>query len=211
MRATNRFAALTITRPGRRRTACRRPTATGPLDAVGVGHGEVVGGDDTFDHVGEHRRPGAASQSDRDDGAPLMAPQSSDRPNPDEVGCGSSVRRGRACDSRRPVPAAAAAKRRVAPGSIPRSVLRGCDTTVRGSVVAVSDDPMPDRSMEHLDKLLWMIETNGWALEPVAARPDLDPPRRGVHVHSGTRGDVRLPGGRGVRADAGARAASSAS
>ena len=36
---------------------------------------------------------------------------------------------------------------------------------------------MPDRSMEHLDKLLWMIETNGWALEPVAARPDLDPPR----------------------------------
>jgi hypothetical protein len=36
---------------------------------------------------------------------------------------------------------------------------------------------MPDRSMEHLDKVQWMIETNGWALEPVAARPDLDPPR----------------------------------
>ncbi len=56
------------------------------------------------------------------------------------------------------------------------------DTTVRGSLVPVSDvpvsdDPMPDRSMEHLDKVAWMVETNGWALEPIAARPDLDPPR----------------------------------
>lgn len=51
------------------------------------------------------------------------------------------------------------------------------DATVRGNVVPVSDDPMPDRSMEHLDKVAWMVETNGWALEPIAARPDLDPPR----------------------------------
>lgn len=33
-----------------------------------------------------------------------------------------------------------------------------------------------DWSMERRDKLAWMIETNGWLLEPVAARPEIDPP-----------------------------------
>ncbi len=31
--------------------------------------------------------------------------------------------------------------------------------------------------MEHRDKIAWMIETSGWALEPVAGRSDTDPPR----------------------------------
>ncbi len=38
-------------------------------------------------------------------------------------------------------------------------------------------DVFPDRSMEHHDKIAWMIETSGWAIEPVAARTELDPPQ----------------------------------
>jgi hypothetical protein len=38
-------------------------------------------------------------------------------------------------------------------------------------------DVFPDRSMEHRDKIAWMIETDGWAIEPVAARLDMVPPR----------------------------------
>lgn len=38
-------------------------------------------------------------------------------------------------------------------------------------------DVFPDRSMEHRDKIAWMIETRGWAIEPVAADPDAAPPR----------------------------------
>jgi hypothetical protein len=38
---------------------------------------------------------------------------------------------------------------------------------------------LPDFHIPHADKIEWMIETNGWALEPVAARPDLDPPLAG--------------------------------
>jgi hypothetical protein len=40
----------------------------------------------------------------------------------------------------------------------------------------VSGDVFPDRGMEHRDKIAWMIETAGWAIEPVPPRPDLDPP-----------------------------------
>ena len=58
---------------------------------------------------------------------------------------------------------------------------------------AVSDDPMPDRSMEHLDKVLWMIETNGWALEPVAARPELDPPRAAYAYSIGLEATFGFP------------------
>lgn len=38
---------------------------------------------------------------------------------------------------------------------------------------------MVDRSeftLPHAEKIEWMIETNGWALEPVAADPSSDPP-----------------------------------
>lgn len=38
---------------------------------------------------------------------------------------------------------------------------------------------LPDFHIPHADKIEWMIETNGWALEPVAARLDVDPPRPG--------------------------------
>ena len=35
---------------------------------------------------------------------------------------------------------------------------------------------LPDFHIPHAEKIEWMIETNGWALEPVEARPDIDPP-----------------------------------
>lgn len=35
----------------------------------------------------------------------------------------------------------------------------------------------PDFKIPHSEKIEWMIETNGWALEPVAANVDSDPPR----------------------------------
>jgi len=35
---------------------------------------------------------------------------------------------------------------------------------------------LPDFHIPHAEKIEWMIETAGWALEPVAPRPDLDPP-----------------------------------
>ena len=35
---------------------------------------------------------------------------------------------------------------------------------------------LPDFHIPHAEKIEWMIETAGWALEPVAARIDVDPP-----------------------------------
>jgi hypothetical protein len=35
---------------------------------------------------------------------------------------------------------------------------------------------LPDFHIAHAEKIEWMIETAGWALEPVPARPDTDPP-----------------------------------
>ena len=35
---------------------------------------------------------------------------------------------------------------------------------------------LPDFHIPHAEKIEWMIETNGWALEPVLARPEDDPP-----------------------------------
>ncbi len=32
----------------------------------------------------------------------------------------------------------------------------------------MNDDVFPDRNMDHLDKIRWIIETQGWAAEPVA-------------------------------------------
>ena len=42
-------------------------------------------------------------------------------------------------------------------------------------------DPMelPDFHIPHSEKIEWMVETNGWALEPVAARTDTEPPAPG--------------------------------
>ena len=35
---------------------------------------------------------------------------------------------------------------------------------------------LPDFHIPHAEKIEWMIETNGWAIEPVPARIDTDPP-----------------------------------
>ena len=45
-------------------------------------------------------------------------------------------------------------------------------------------DPRDPRAAEYLsmstiEKIEWMIEEHGWAIEPVAAQPDLDPPIAG--------------------------------
>ena len=38
---------------------------------------------------------------------------------------------------------------------------------------------LPDFHIPHAEKIEWMIETHGWAMEPVAARTDTDPPLAG--------------------------------
>ena len=38
---------------------------------------------------------------------------------------------------------------------------------------------LPDFHIPHAEKIAWMIETNGWAVEPVAARTDAEPPVAG--------------------------------
>ena len=38
---------------------------------------------------------------------------------------------------------------------------------------------LPDFHIPHAEKIEWMIETTGWALEPVAADLESDPPRPG--------------------------------
>ncbi|MEX1105517.1 MAG: DUF4262 domain-containing protein [Ilumatobacteraceae bacterium] len=35
---------------------------------------------------------------------------------------------------------------------------------------------LPDFHIPHAEKIEWMIETSGWAIEPVSARTDVDPP-----------------------------------
>jgi hypothetical protein len=38
---------------------------------------------------------------------------------------------------------------------------------------------LPDFHIPHAEKIEWMIEEHGWAIEPVAAQPELDPPIAG--------------------------------
>ncbi len=38
---------------------------------------------------------------------------------------------------------------------------------------------LPDFHIPHAEKIEWMIETTGWAVEPVPSRPELDPPMPG--------------------------------
>ena len=49
----------------------------------------------------------------------------------------------------------------------------------------MSGAELPDFHIPHAEKIEWMIETNGWALEAVAPRSDLDPP---VPAHAYTIG-----------------------
>jgi len=39
----------------------------------------------------------------------------------------------------------------------------------------VTDDVFPDRNMDHLDKIRWIIEEQGWAAEPVPAMEEPEP------------------------------------
>ena len=40
-------------------------------------------------------------------------------------------------------------------------------------------DALPDFHIPHAEKIEWMIETHGWAMEPVEARTETDPPIAG--------------------------------
>jgi hypothetical protein len=48
--------------------------------------------------------------------------------------------------------------------------------SVAGSGAMSSDDVFPDRDMSHRDKIEFMLEREGWALDAVPARADIDPP-----------------------------------
>jgi len=52
------------------------------------------------------------------------------------------------------------------------------------------DIELPDFHIPHAEKIEWMIETNGWALEPVEANPDADPPKPAYAYSIGMPGAV---------------------
>jgi Domain of unknown function (DUF4262) len=55
----------------------------------------------------------------------------------------------------------------------------------------VTDDVFPDRDMDHVDKLAWVIETQGWVAEPVA--PVEDPPTPGYTYSIGFEDSFGFP------------------
>lgn len=52
---------------------------------------------------------------------------------------------------------------------------------------------LPDFHIPHAEKIDWMIETNGWALEPVQAHPELDPPTPAYAYSIGMPDAVAFP------------------
>lgn len=62
-----------------------------------------------------------------------------------------------------------------------RVIVAGVARSTMWNDVGMSTGPsdLPNFRIPHAEKIEWMIETNGWALEPVAARPDDDPPMPG--------------------------------
>ena len=52
---------------------------------------------------------------------------------------------------------------------------------------------LPDFHIPHAEKIEWMIEEHGWAIEPVAAQPDLDPPSPATSTRSGFRNAFDFP------------------
>jgi hypothetical protein len=52
---------------------------------------------------------------------------------------------------------------------------------------------LPDFHLPHAEKIEWMIETHGFALEAVAARPDTDPPVPGYTYTVGFPAAVDFP------------------
>ena len=61
----------------------------------------------------------------------------------------------------------------------------------------MTDDVFPDRNMEHLDKLAWVIEDQGWVADPVD--PVEGPPPQAGYTYSidqnGTRKTLAHPKG----------------
>ena len=62
-------------------------------------------------------------------------------------------------------------------------------------VRAHPDDHLADRfgGMDPLEKIEWMIESTGWALEAVAARPDITPPNPAYAYSIALPGAVDFP------------------
>ena len=58
---------------------------------------------------------------------------------------------------------------------------------------AASDDVFPDRSMEFRDKIAWMLETQGWAVVPIAAQLDVEPPFPGYTYTVGLESSFGFP------------------
>ena len=52
---------------------------------------------------------------------------------------------------------------------------------------------LPDFHIPHAEKIEWMIEQNGWALEAVSPQPDTDPPLPGYAYSIGMRSAVDFP------------------
>ncbi len=52
---------------------------------------------------------------------------------------------------------------------------------------------LPDFHIPHAEKIEWMIETNGWALEPVAPRSDTEPPSPAYAYTIGVPGLIGFP------------------
>jgi len=52
---------------------------------------------------------------------------------------------------------------------------------------------LPDFHIPHAEKIEWMIETNGWALEPVTPRADTEPPTPAYAYTIGVPALVRFP------------------
>jgi hypothetical protein len=52
---------------------------------------------------------------------------------------------------------------------------------------------LPDFHIPHAEKIEWMIETAGWAVEPVAAQLDADPPTPGYAYTIGVPAAVDFP------------------
>jgi hypothetical protein len=52
---------------------------------------------------------------------------------------------------------------------------------------------LPDFRIPHAEKIEWMIETDGWALEPVAPRSDTDPPTPAYAYTIGVPALVEFP------------------
>lgn len=61
------------------------------------------------------------------------------------------------------------------------------------ATVAGVDSGLPDFHLPHAEKIEWMIETDGFAVEPVPPEPDWDPPRAGYTYTIGFTAHTGFP------------------